>query len=122
MTKSIPFLTSMIGAFQFSFNIGYNQLTINETNDVYEMRINNQVFNHLYNLEKTKKEFEFEGQPNQKQEQKYDPKYESKFENKYEIDPNLVSKKPTEKRKKEEEHDIEEGFDHGFDKFAPSNT
>ena len=35
------FIISLIGKFNFSFYIDYNQLTINEANDTFELKINN---------------------------------------------------------------------------------
>lgn len=54
------------GSFQYPFNIGNHMLNIVQHGDLFELRINNQSFSHLYNQERTKRAFQFEGeqQPN----------------------------------------------------------
>jgi len=47
-------------SFQFPFSIDINMLNIVQHGDTYELRINNQVFAHLYNQQKMKQEFKWE--------------------------------------------------------------
>lgn len=47
-------------AFQFPFSVDGNNLNIIQQGESFELRINNQVFTHLWQQEKTKSEFQFE--------------------------------------------------------------
>jgi len=59
-------------SFQFPFSIDVNMLNIVQHGDSFELRINNQVFAHLYNQEKMKKEFQWEGGQSESQSKSYE--------------------------------------------------
>lgn len=47
-------------AFQFPFIVDGNNLNIIQQGESFELRINNQVFSHLWQREKNKNEFQYE--------------------------------------------------------------
>ncbi|CAK74227.1 unnamed protein product (macronuclear) [Paramecium tetraurelia] len=58
--KTLREEASVLGSFNYSMTIQSNLLTISNNGDLYDLRINNMQFSHLYHNEKTKKEFQFE--------------------------------------------------------------
>jgi len=55
----------MSTSFQFPFSISSNMCNIVQHGEQFELRINNQVFAHLYDQEKMKREFQYEDGSNQ---------------------------------------------------------
>ncbi|CDW74612.1 UNKNOWN [Stylonychia lemnae] len=56
----IYFDSKFKSAFQFPFTIGKNSLNIVQHGDKFELRINNQSFTHLWDNERTKRNFNYE--------------------------------------------------------------
>eukprot|EP00347_Sterkiella_histriomuscorum_P010870 403374607 len=56
----IYFDSKFKSAFQFPFSIGKNSLNILQHGDKFELRINNQSFTHLWDNERTKRNFNYE--------------------------------------------------------------
>ena len=54
-------------AFQFPFTLEGNNLNIIQQGETFELRINNQVFTHLWQQEKNKSEFQYEDDANKKE-------------------------------------------------------
>lgn len=67
----IYFDSKFKNAFQFPFNIGKNALNIVQHGDKFELRINNQSFSHLWDNERTKRNFNYE---NKEAHDPYKPK------------------------------------------------
>ena len=60
----LVFETQKFGtAFQYPFQIGPHMLNIVQHGDHFELRIDNQSFQHLYHMERTKEAFVYEGEP-----------------------------------------------------------
>lgn len=62
--RSIYEAQKMTSSFQFPFQVDKNQCIIVQHGDQFELRINNQVFSHLYNQERMKREFQFVDEDN----------------------------------------------------------
>lgn len=60
-------------AFQFPFSVDGNNLNIIQQGESFELRINNQVFTHLWQQEKTKSEFQYEEDIPKKEDKGSDP-------------------------------------------------
>jgi len=59
--RSLYEAQKMTSSFQFPFQVENASSSIVQHGDQFELRINNQVFSHLYNQERMKREFQFEG-------------------------------------------------------------
>lgn len=47
-------------SFQFPFNVANHMLNIVQYGDTFDLRVDNQSFQHIYNLEKQKNEFKYD--------------------------------------------------------------
>jgi hypothetical protein len=58
--RSVYEAQKMTSSFQFPFTVENASSMVVQHGDQFELRINNQVFSHLYNQERMKREFQFE--------------------------------------------------------------
>jgi hypothetical protein len=49
-------------SFQYPFQIGSHMLNIVQHGDIFELRIDNQSFSHMYHMERTKRAFTYDGE------------------------------------------------------------
>ncbi|CDW88649.1 UNKNOWN [Stylonychia lemnae] len=83
-------------SFQYPFQINNHMLNIIQHGEMFELRIDNQSFQHLFNQDKTRKAFVFDGEENPQQTNKFD-NYESNLgKDRREDDYNISSYKANE--------------------------